>query len=1250
MVFALLRHALVSWCVIFAASAVAHPMSGIDHAPLSSRHIQPYQLFLDNALKRDGLFATEKIAAFLDKLHVDRSQLEKELHETILIEKFELDVEGENKAKNKAKENSLKHEYLFTMDNYLIPKMADLLEKSKTTTDQEILEGLAQDFARGYHPFFTPNNHRSYFPMDVDFLTMAWHTLFPFIYKKISKQYVEANNLILSEDDLPAVTKCLGKNLSAGHYLLDEESEALKKCDFDLSTLNPGVSPLWFPLTQEKITHIHDIDYDEYPRDGDRVSFKKVNYRGRTSAKLRVSFMRNGIEKVLKLKMGPETHTDPAASKILELVGLNQDQMLYRREIKVHLEDTSYEEFCSLFANKYGIAAIPRFITANGGNKGDEWVLINDFIFEQRPSWETRVGPFDIVAADLQNRREFRGLLVLWAWLGMADMQPINFKMLLAKTPDGMIPKLRLHDTGLSLGGPLYIRHPRNILSFNQFYKVNPFPTTFLKKKKNGVRIFWNDFGARRKNFKTSTWSDLKWMARQIAKIKEEDLRKALVNSGMPLAVADLFAIKLLIRRNEMIEAFDLKNEFPTTPVPDLKKYTPAQQADGSELKNGQLTKKALPDRNNTAVLQDTWLTFLPNILSFDIDVAKWRIADTAYQGTIGLHGLTGIKGGLSITDQTKPITFTSIPIGIGVQAILSRQVLPNPALVNADGKMQLYRVVDKIAFQFDLDSSFLKKVLDQMPHIRVSAGVQFYEREFEYIHFKDSVTEAYKSSFDLPRILIDIKKYAAYHLKRSEMVRSYERLGFEERAGVGVYFAQPFDQTEVSQTMGIRRILSWYILRDGYNQLHTFLEKTKTAYFGANLDIFTLDLFITQLPLFSLKFGVSTFKHRLTDYVFEQPEMNRKVSGDLPTERLDQEYQALCLIARGLDASSYPFVKMNFQTESKGSNRLAQFGGAWLFNKGKMHASVTTSVVLPGGDKQYFYFRSMTKNQSVGLDKLAINIDLGDFLVSKRKRTRIITEMDMDRPENFLLIVRTEDFYRVRTGEQVEKLIKDLNFRYSQSPELPFYRDYTLPPFELIDEYKKVYGLTRTFIHGEKFLEAMKAHDIKDLVQATKNHFLVNEKAQKSWRVSSQIKTVTKELKAIKKALVSLSYPKDYKVMARLYESLVSKLKTEIFGLSFFREVIGTDGIYVLGEIAGIYRTFSSLQDLQQLQRRRFAGKSWGDKWVKPPLQDFMRHHRLIPPSMFIEKTMSDRDIFGYLENVVAPDINAVFDHNSPF
>ena len=76
----------------------------------------------------------------------------------------------------------------------------------------------------------------------------------------------------------------------------------------------------------------------------------------------------------------------------------------------------------------------------------------------------------------------------------------------------------------------------------------------------------------------------------------------------------------------------------------------------------------------------------------------------------------------------------------------------------------------------------------------------------------------------------------------------------------------------------------------------------------------------------------------------------------------------------------------------------------------------------------------------------------------------------------------------------------------------------------------------------------------------------------------------------------------------------------------------------------------YSSLQDLQQLQRRRFGAKSWGGYKAVSPLQKFLRYQRQIAPSVFIDKSVSDNVIFGPLELSLPPNIELFYGHGTQF
>ena len=138
------------------------------------------------------------------------------------------------------------------------------------------------------------------------------------------------------------------------------------------------------------------MDESLFPAPGEDVLFKKITYHGQGSAKMRVTFERDGKQHEIKLKSGREIHTDKALSKLFQLMGFNQDLMVYRDSVRVWFDKMSFEKFSAIFSNKYGQDNLSRFIWAHGKEDGRGWIDFKDVIFEARPKYEMRLTPSSI--------------------------------------------------------------------------------------------------------------------------------------------------------------------------------------------------------------------------------------------------------------------------------------------------------------------------------------------------------------------------------------------------------------------------------------------------------------------------------------------------------------------------------------------------------------------------------------------------------------------------------------------------------------------------------------------------------------------------------------------------------------------------------------------------------------------------------------------------------------------------------------
>lgn len=1266
----------------------AQDVSGKDHAPLAKGHIDAAEKFFAKHLKdKKGKYNAEKIALFIERLKKEREFLKNDLYETKILEDVELEIMPAEKAKAKAEPIKEGHHVLLQgFDEYLIPKMEQLLDLVSKNKESKKWDALVDDFARGYLPYYIPNPQRSRWSFDVDPLFAIKRFFVPYKFFNESKKNVEANNLIIENDNVEAIQECFKENKKkkfvVGQYLRQEEIVQLKECGFDVSTLNPGISPLWNKLSKSKRNHIHDIQEELYPMEGEKIVFKNIILRGQGSPKMMVNFERDGKILDMKIKMGDEVNVDKAVSKLSELVGLNQDRMKYNDDVKVYLGKIKYDEFLSLLANKYGIADITRFISTHGTEKDEDWIIMKDVLFEGRPAEEMRMSPFDIVTWDLQNRREYRGLLLLWGWLGINDTKPANFRVIYKKNDKGeMTPQYRLQDTGVALGGPLNFRRPSDILAFTKYYKVNAFPESFVKKGwKSGrkiVKVYWNDFANKQRNFEHTTSNDLKWMARKIAAIKSSDIYKSLRDSGMPEPVVEIFRHKLVKRRNGIVKSFGLEDEFPLMEVPDLATYTPERADLRGTIVKGKVVKTAFEGKNAIPHVKESWGTFIQNLLSFEIPVKDWKEDISGLDGKVGLTGLQGLKGNLNAGQLPEKFKAMTLPVGIGTSATLTRKVSGNSATLVEHGMARLYKVEDSIKLKLGLDSPILRKIMQKFPLVKADVSLRFLEWEIKHIHFAENDKDAFTKDFKLPKILANRKNYAVNHLKPMEVISSNSWVGAEIQGSAKIFELEVADviHNGISILLGVNKEHPEHLLRDQFGQLHYYDEKTVRANIGGNLDVGKIDLYEAVFPLLSLNGGAGKFRHHVADYIFRHPEEDRSKSLQYINDRAKRREELITLkkLYKNPEKTlaTRDNVVKNFEVTSKGKTSNYTTGLGFFYHSAMKKSQAETKVLLPNGDERFFFRYAKERGKTLGFNKLTIDMGQSDVLNSNRKKTMIVTEMDQDDPEKFVLAIRTEDFYRVRTHAKVKKLLADLNRRYSKDPATPIYNADSIPTKKEVKSYPKVYAMTRTFIDGKKFIKAAKEASPAKLKGWIEEHFGLQEQIPaeevdddahpcrkknftgvsgpiKKWYLKTKSRGVIGQMNMIKE-LLDKNEP-DIKEVSKLLNKMVNSLETEYYGITFLKRLMNEDGLFVMGDVGGLLESYSGIHNQQQNQIRRFAAQSWGNIKVVPPLQEFMLYHRIIPPSVHISKTVRDTEMFGFMESGVNQNLNWVFDSNGRF
>ncbi len=169
-----------------------------------------------------------------------------------------------------------------------------------------------------------------------------------------------------------------------------------------------------------------------------------------------------------------------------------------------------------------------------------------------------RLGGAPINGLGAESDRVARGALVFNAWIDNPDIKEDNARVALHRNPaTGAWDRVTeyLCDLGCSLGG---WGGPASLV----YRKGDPslFGPSMLALTDRQIRFRYRPLFPV-KPWQQTTWADGRWMARQIARLTRSHLEDILADSGWPVFVQRLFTEKLLARRNELVDAFQLEEE-----------------------------------------------------------------------------------------------------------------------------------------------------------------------------------------------------------------------------------------------------------------------------------------------------------------------------------------------------------------------------------------------------------------------------------------------------------------------------------------------------------------------------------------------------------------------------------------------------------------------------------------------------------------------------------------------------------------
>jgi len=299
----------------------------------------------------------------------------------------------------------------------------------------------------------------------------------------------------------------------------------------------------------------------------------------------------------VKLKFG-ELHSEPVVTRMFWALGFNADPTDFSPAVKVAYDRRIFTEFNSRqpvrtsftvlwFIPIYSMNLQPHkdpfnYVASAVLRDGRRWSgaqlkahLLNgtnfipsvekqiDYLVTTPANTQARdpkvksIGPWDYGQLGHDDMREVRGAGLLAAWLGFYDTRFDNTKLRLV----GPKKNPRLVHYFSDLGGGMG-------RAKGQFYwkgeNVNEFTWRFTAPAQGRkLRIINYSPIVHNAAFKAMTLDDARWMARLIGQLRPRQITEALAAAGYEGTTLDLYARKLISRRNYMIADLGLSAEFP---------------------------------------------------------------------------------------------------------------------------------------------------------------------------------------------------------------------------------------------------------------------------------------------------------------------------------------------------------------------------------------------------------------------------------------------------------------------------------------------------------------------------------------------------------------------------------------------------------------------------------------------------------------------------------------------------------------
>lgn len=671
----------------------------------------------------------------------------------------------------------------------------DLKNRFAKMTIQEIhekVETILLFFAAGYTPY-----PKTMFTNTIETVKNWGENFFEFAIDDSGK--IQASNLLLE-----------------GKFADQESLRKARRQGLDLSTLDPPSSAIWADNEVENYDPANEVYFGKrfFPPKSDPFPVFHYERMGNGTIKFKTHWFdeseRNKKGKPKKkdvtLRVGREAYVTPVVNHLARIIGYPANPTTFRSQIKLDLGDTTFEHFLSEWRTIHGLQ-MSTAMTHIERIPGENAVILKNVALEAYPDKDDyrKMGPFRMGDNGLRNRREYRAMVLYNALIALQDEYEYQSRVDAFKDPvKGWQPIFFISDTGSALG----ISFLPDFLGY--VGTVNMYPWEFTKVYNGKVHLWWLSIFDHR-TWKDTTYSDVKWLARRMARIQTWQIDSIMAESGFPAPARALYAEKFKSRLNKMMLDFGLHKE-------NYKQHRVLSHSDLATLypeyinEQGLLKERAQEIPGNTLPILGKSFTPFQGVIALGINKLQNKFLTLFDPAT---HGKGNFVIDLGTTEVSGGISFAA-----------SRAVSVNPEL--GPGQKR-YLLQDKISISLPIGL-----VSDR---ITTPIGLYF-TYTFEYFHSVSTLRET-----GTKRFFALLNPFSLYEIRRQLGTGEQLFVTHSIGASVGKTKTKIIDDIQIDAALlgiSISAIKTIYFAKPHETLLEVSTDHIRTASINSGLDVRT--------------------------------------------------------------------------------------------------------------------------------------------------------------------------------------------------------------------------------------------------------------------------------------------------------------------------------------------------------------------------------------------------------------------------